>query len=65
MRLNRIYDFQKVTCENPEFISVWFKLINNIRAKYGIENNDLYNFDKTGFIMGIIYNTLLFITHAN
>ena len=26
----------------------------NIKAKYGIFNKDLYNFDKIGFIIGII-----------
>jgi hypothetical protein len=23
-------------------------------AKYGIQDNDIYNFDKTGFMMGVI-----------
>ena len=65
MRLNRVYNFQRVTCENPEFIGAWFRLVGNIRVKYGIEDNDLYNFDKTGFIMGVIYSSLLVIIRAD
>jgi hypothetical protein len=28
--------------------------VENIRAKYGILDYDFYNFDETGFIIGII-----------
>ena len=65
MRLNRVYDFQRVTCEDPELISVWFRLVGNIRAKYSIEDSDLYNFNKIGFMMGVIYSSLLVITCAD
>ena len=65
MRLNCVYDFQKVTCENPEFIGAWFRLVGKIKAKYGIEDSDLYNFDETGFMMGVIYSSLLVITRAD
>jgi hypothetical protein len=29
-------------------------LVNNTIAKYGIQPEDIYNFDKTGFQMGVI-----------
>ncbi|APA05390.1 hypothetical protein SS1G_09809 [Sclerotinia sclerotiorum 1980 UF-70] len=29
-------------------------LVSNMRAKYGIVDSDFYNFDETGFMMGII-----------
>ena len=64
-RLNRVYDFQRATCEDPELISAWFRLVGNIRAKYGIEDSNLYNFDKTGFMIGIIYSSSLVIIRAN
>ena len=60
-----MYDFQRAACENPELINAWLKLIHNIMAKYGITNNNLYNFDKTGFIMGVICGSLIVITRAN
>ena len=65
MRLNCVYDFQRAACEDPEFISVWFRFVGNIRAKYGIEDSDLYNFDETGFMMGVICNSLLVVTRAD
>ena len=51
---NRVYDFQRALCEDPELIGAWFQLVENMRAKYGIQDCDFYNFDETGFMMGII-----------
>jgi hypothetical protein len=28
--------------------------VRNIIAKYGIQDADIYNFDETGFMMGVI-----------
>ncbi|ESZ89864.1 hypothetical protein SBOR_9747 [Sclerotinia borealis F-4128] len=53
-RFNRVYDFQRALCEDPEFIEGWFRLVSNMRAKYGIQDCDFYNFDETGFMMGVI-----------
>ena len=64
MCFNRIYDFQKALCEDSELISLWFRLVENIRAKYKILDYDLYNFDETGFMIGIIY-PIIVITRAN
>ena len=54
MRFNCVYDFQRALCEDLELISAWFRLVENMRAKYGIIDSDFYNFDETGFMMGII-----------
>jgi hypothetical protein len=32
----------------------WFSLVANIKAKYRIQDDDTYNFDETGFMMGQI-----------
>ena len=32
----------------------WFELVRNIKAKYGIQDGDTYNFDESGFMMGVI-----------
>jgi hypothetical protein len=53
-RFNRVYDFQRALCEDPELIGGWFRLFHNIRAKYGVVDADIYNFDETGFMMGVI-----------
>jgi hypothetical protein len=64
MHLNRAYDFQRAICEDPELISAWFKLVHNMRAKYGILDCDFYNFDETGFMMGVICASMV-VTRAD
>ncbi|EDO00461.1 hypothetical protein SS1G_14331 [Sclerotinia sclerotiorum 1980 UF-70] len=54
MRFNRVYDFQRALCEDLELIEEWFRLVSNMQAKYGIQDCDFYNFNETGFMMGII-----------
>ena len=34
-------------------INAWFKLVEETRQAYGILDEDSYNFNKTGFIMGV------------
>ena len=63
-RLNRVYDFQRAACKDPELINAWFKLVNNMKTKYGIANNDFYNFDETGFMMGVICASMV-VTRAD
>ncbi|APA14283.1 hypothetical protein sscle_12g090530 [Sclerotinia sclerotiorum 1980 UF-70] len=53
-RFSRVYDFQRALCEDPKLLEEWFRLVSNMRAKYGILDCDFYNFDETGFMMGII-----------
>jgi RecB family endonuclease NucS len=52
-KFNRPYDYQRAICEDPEVIGNWFRLLYNMMAKYGITDDDLYNFDETGFMMGV------------
>ena len=51
---NRKYDYQRALCEDPEVACGWFRLVENTISKYGIDVTDIYNFDETGFMMGII-----------
>jgi hypothetical protein len=53
-RLFRKYDYQRAKCEDPTIIRSWFRLVQNTIAKYGIRSDDIWNFDETGFMMGII-----------
>ena len=50
----RRYDYQRAKCEDPVAINAWFRLVANTIAKYGIQLEDIHNFDETGFMMGII-----------
>jgi hypothetical protein len=51
---NRKYDYQRAKCEDPSIIRPWFELVYNTIEKYGILDTDIYNFDETGFQMGVI-----------
>ena len=53
-RFNRVYDFQRALCEDSELIGAWFRLVENMRAKYDVLDCDFYDFDETGFMMGVI-----------
>jgi len=54
MSFNRPRDHQRWLQECPEIVGAWFQLVANVKAKYGIQDADTYNFDETGFQMGII-----------
>ena len=63
-RLNRRIDYQRVQCEDPVQYRAWFSLVRNIISKYGIDESDIYNFDETGFAMGIISSTGMVVTSS-
>jgi hypothetical protein len=54
VKFNRKYDYKRALCEDPEVIQGWFRLVENMKAKYGILDDDTYNFDEAGFMMGMI-----------
>ena len=58
----RKYDYQRAKYEDLKVIRKWFTLVHNIKVKYGILNDDIYNFDETSFIMGIIIATIVVTT---
>jgi hypothetical protein len=51
---NRKLDYQRAECEDPQVIGLWFKLVQDTILQYGVLDEDIYNFDKTGFQMGVI-----------
>ena len=53
-RFNRAYDRQRALCEDLVLIKSWFELVEKTKAKYGICDEDVYNFDEAGFMMGKI-----------
>jgi hypothetical protein len=49
MAFNRAKDRQRILQEDPEIISAWFKLVEEAKAKYGIHDDDVHNFNESGF----------------
>ncbi|RYC79608.1 hypothetical protein BFJ63_vAg17509 [Fusarium oxysporum f. sp. narcissi] len=58
-RFQRKYDYQRAKCEDPIAIRNWFRLVQNTIAKYGIRSDDIWNFDETGFMMGVISSAIV------
>ena len=48
------YNYKRAQCEDPEIIRGWFQLVQNTIAKYRITEEDIYNFDKAGFLIRVI-----------
>ena len=53
-RFSRRYDYQRVLNEDPRSICAWFENIKRVIDENGIQPEDIYNFDETGFAMGLI-----------
>jgi len=44
---------QRALSKDPVAITAWFKLVEETRQAYGILDIDIYNFNKTSFIIGV------------
>src|SRR5450432_3791754 len=53
-KFSRKYDYKRALYEDLVIIRDWFRLVRNTVAKYGILEEDIYNFDEAGFLMGVI-----------
>ncbi|KAF4306716.1 hypothetical protein GTA08_BOTSDO06117 [Botryosphaeria dothidea] len=51
---SRAYNRQRALNEDYKVISQWFKLVSSIKEKYGIQDEDSYNFNEIGFMIGVI-----------
>jgi hypothetical protein len=63
MTFNQAKDRQRILQEDSAVIGAWFKLVEETKAKYGVHNNNMHNFDKAGFQMSVI-GTMKFVTGA-
>jgi hypothetical protein len=48
------YNYSQAQYEDPKIIKGWFDCLQQIQMQYGISHEDFYNFDETGFAMGLI-----------
>ena len=63
-RYSRQYDYRRAKCEDPEAIKEWFNRVQITIMQYGIAQEDIYNFDETGFAIGLVA-TARVVTRAN
>jgi hypothetical protein len=52
-RFSRRYNYERAKCEDPKIIQEYFDHVREAILKYGILPEDIYNFDETGFAMGL------------
>lgn len=60
MAWKRAKDRQRMRREDPEVISAWFKLVGETIAKYSVHDDDMHNFNETGFHIGVIGSMKVF-----
>jgi len=58
---SRPYSKQRALCEDPEVISPFYDCVREKKEQYGIADEDTYNFDESGFQMGVA-SKLMIIT---
>jgi hypothetical protein len=58
------YNYSRAQCEDPKIIKEWFNCLQQIQMQYGISSEDIYNFNKIGFAIGLIATTKV-VTRAN
>lgn len=51
---SRRYNYQRAQTENPKILYDWFNIVQRVVDEKGIQPEDIYNFDETGFAMGPI-----------
>ena len=45
--------YSRALCEDPVIIGGFFTNLTQLKLEHGIADEDIYNFDETGFAMGI------------
>ena len=53
IRKQHSLDIARKNAHDPDDIRAWFRGYQNVYIEYGIEEGDIYNFDKTGFRIGV------------
>jgi hypothetical protein len=58
-RLSRAYNRQRALYEGSVLVRSWFELVEQTKVKYDICDEDVYNFDEAGFMIGKIMTQLV------
>ncbi|EED15091.1 pogo transposable element, putative [Talaromyces stipitatus ATCC 10500] len=52
-KFSQKYNYERAKCEDPKIIQGHFDRVRDIISEYGVLPEDIYNFDETGFAMGL------------
>ena len=53
-RFSKRYDYRRALNEDPKSLREWFTTVQHVIDENGIQPEDIYNFDETGFAMGLV-----------
>lgn len=53
-RFSRRYNYQRALNEDPKAVLEWFSMVQRTIEENSIQPENIYNFDETGFVMGLI-----------
>ena len=56
-RFSRRYDYRRAQNKDPKTIRQWFDSVQKTIIQYSIHPDDIYNFNKTRFAIGVISTT--------
>ncbi|OQE34340.1 hypothetical protein PENCOP_c020G06257 [Penicillium coprophilum] len=52
-QFSKRYNYERAKCEDPKIITEWFNLVQKTILQFRIDSDDVYNFDETGFAIGL------------
>ena len=52
-RFSKRYNYERAKWEDPKIVGEWFNLIEKSILQFGVDPDDVYNFDETGFAIGL------------
>ncbi|OQE41382.1 hypothetical protein PENCOP_c005G01271 [Penicillium coprophilum] len=52
-RFSKRYNYERAKCEDLKVIMEWFNLVEKTILQFRIDPDDIFNFDETGFAMGL------------
>jgi hypothetical protein len=56
-RFSKRYNYERAKCEDPKIIRERFNLIKRTILQFGTDPDDVYNFNETGFAIGLTATT--------
>ncbi len=62
-RTSRPLEIDRNTAQDVDALKAWFEVFNQVMMDNGILPSDLWNFDETGFNIGMAGNTIVLTKH--
>jgi hypothetical protein len=53
LKRQKVLDLERKRAESYENLQNWFQLLQSVIASFGIDSDDIWNFDETGFRIGV------------